>query len=230
MGGAVSTGFEPRYRYRFDGYGTAVVDEISAADGVVVGGASLDGSGALLLDGNDDYVDLPNGIVSELVDATFSTWIEWNGNNCWHRIFSFGNTVQGEDLVGDRASELLATPVNCPSAGAPTGFTALFELSASPGSNAQIVTDVTFGTGVLRNAVLAFDDRAGEMRLYLDGVEAGRAAASYRLSDLVDENNWLGRSQWGQDFNLPGVYSSFEVYDVALSPEEVFRVFSAGPL
>jgi hypothetical protein len=83
---------------------------------------------------------------------------------------------------------------------------------------------------VLRNAVLAFDDRAGEMRLYLDGVEAGRAAASYRLSDLVDENNWLGRSQWGQDFNLPGVYSSFEVYDVALSPEEVFRVFSAGPL
>jgi hypothetical protein len=219
----------PLYRYRFDGVGAVAIDDVSSADGVVVGGALLDGSGALLLDGNDDYVDLPNGIVSALLDATFSAWLVWNGNNCWHRIFSFGNTVEGEDVVGNRESELFATPVNCPSPGAATGFTALFERAATPADNAQVVTAADFGTGELRHAVLVFDGTLAEMVLYLDGVEVGRGASVYQLADVVDENNWLGRSQWEQDFNLSGSFASFEIYDVALTPEEVGSVFAVGP-
>jgi hypothetical protein len=219
----------PLHRYRFDGTGVVAVDETGGADGVIVGGATLDGSGSVVLDGNDDYVDLPNGIVSVLDDATFSAWLTWNGNNCWHRVFSFGSTVQGEDIAGDRETELFVTPVNCPTPGAALGFTALFELaSAAPSESAQLLSGVSFGQGVQRHVVLAFTS-SGQVRLYLDGERVAATTTSLRLSDINDVNNWLGRSQWVQDFNLPGVFVSFEIYDLALSDSEVRALFESGP-
>lgn len=220
---------EPLHRYRFDGTGAVAIDDVSGGDGVIVGGAVLDGEGVLVLDGNDDYVDLPNGLVSSLAEATFSAWLEWNGNNCWHRIFSFGSTLEGEDLVGDRETELLVTPLNCVTPGMLEGYTALFELADNaPGQNAQLLSGVSFGRGVKRHVALGVD-AAGEMRLYLDGARVATTATGLGLSDLRDLNNWLGRSQWQQDFNLPGVYDSFEIYDVALSDEDVLALFESGP-
>src|SRR4051812_38010382 len=51
------------HRYGFEGQGTRVVDSVGSADGSVEGGAVLDGAGHLTLDGKDDYVNLPNGLV-----------------------------------------------------------------------------------------------------------------------------------------------------------------------
>ncbi|HWZ91070.1 MAG TPA: hypothetical protein VNW92_19550 [Polyangiaceae bacterium] len=62
------------HRYSFSGEGTRVVDSVSGADGVLMAGATLDGAGHAALDGLDDYVDLPNGLVSSLHDATLLTW------------------------------------------------------------------------------------------------------------------------------------------------------------
>jgi hypothetical protein len=77
--------------------------------------------------------------------------------------------------------------------------------------------------------VLVFDG-SGELVLYLNGQSVAVTQTPLRLADLDDVNNWLGRSQWAQDFNLPGVFGSFEIYDLALSGSEVRRLFEFGPL
>lgn len=218
--------FLPVHRYRFDGNDDVAVDDVGGADGVVVGGATQDGSGAVVLDGNDDYVDLPNGIVSALGDATFSAWVTWNGNNCWHRIFSFGNTEQGEGIVGDASTELFVTPVNCAFAGQTTGITALFEVQGQ--ASGGIWSEVQFDAE-LHHVALVFEDATPFMTLYLDGEAVGSGPTCCRLSDLVDENNWLGQSQWEQDFRFPGVYETFSIYAQALTPQQVATLFAAGP-
>jgi hypothetical protein len=49
------------------------------------------------------------------------------------------------------------------------------------------------------------------------------------LEAIDDVNNWLGRSQWRQDFNLPGAYNEFRIYDSALSSADVAAIYALGP-
>ena len=67
------------HRYSFDGTGTSVIDSVGGANGNLVGGATLDGSGVLTLPGNrdgqpDQYLNLPNGIISKLDGVTIDCW------------------------------------------------------------------------------------------------------------------------------------------------------------
>ena len=41
-------------------------------------------------------MDLPNGIVSALTDATFEAWYTINTAQAWSRVFDFGSTTGGE--------------------------------------------------------------------------------------------------------------------------------------
>ncbi|HEU4577657.1 MAG TPA: hypothetical protein VFS67_05350, partial [Polyangiaceae bacterium] len=79
------------HRYSFDGSGAAVLDSAGDAHGSVQDG-QLSGTGELALDGDDQFVDLPNGIVSALQSATFEAWVDWAGGSRWQRIFDFGDS------------------------------------------------------------------------------------------------------------------------------------------
>src|SRR5262245_56537530 len=92
-----STRADLQHRYSFnEASGTLAKDSADAADGTLIGGASL-GGGKVTFDGNDGYVDLPNGIISKLTDATFETWVTFSGQGgAWQRVFDFGNNAAGE--------------------------------------------------------------------------------------------------------------------------------------
>src|SRR5438477_9080348 len=77
-----------KHRYSFnEASGTVAKDSVGGADGTLLGGASLSG-GKVTLDGNDGYVDLPNGIISKLTDATFEAWVTFSGEGgAWQRVF-----------------------------------------------------------------------------------------------------------------------------------------------
>jgi hypothetical protein len=68
------------HRYDFSNTGTSVEDLVGTAHGTILGGAALDGSGRLVLDGVDDFVDLPNRILSILTDASLLAWVTWLGS------------------------------------------------------------------------------------------------------------------------------------------------------
>ena len=210
------------HRYSFDGDGTRVRDSIGSAHGSLENGAVLDGAGHASLDGVDDYVNLPNGLLSGLTDATLIAWIVWNGGTCWQRVFDFGSTDAGEDKSGNATSSFFATPLRCPGKGPATSFQTIDNEFAS------IDSDVRFPVLKVSALAVVVDTTRQELRMYAAGEPLGRSKLE-SLALLADENDWLGRSQWVQDKYLQGTYDEFRIYDTALTDADLSALEAAGP-
>lgn len=216
------------HRYDFEGSGTAVRDRVGVAHGAVARGSTLsklDGKGVVLLGGGDvgAYVDLPNGLVSSLKNATFEAWVTWGGGSAWQRIFDFGDSTASvpENNQAGGKTYLFLTPK---SASGVVSFA--FSLSSVPQE-----VDVNGSAALpqsLRQVVGVADDDGDKLLLYVDGAKVGEHAWTAHLSQINDVNVWLGRSQYANDSELNAVYHEFRVYGAALSAAQVAATFQAG--
>jgi len=224
------------HRYSFNGTGTAIVDSVSVdkADGLstfwpvvnpppMPSAAQLDGSGHLDLDGTDDYVNLPDGLISSLPDVTIMAWAAWRGGSAYHRVFDFGTSTNGADMRGQCKSCVL--------------LMATGGIANSNGLRVQVHTVGNEPTEILTNdrldktyqqVALVFESKVA-VRLYLKGKLIGSAATTMATSDIVDNNDWLGLSQYDMDNPLNGGYDEFRIYSRALSACEIETLFEAGP-
>ncbi|MGD8862169.1 MAG: LamG domain-containing protein [Myxococcales bacterium] len=209
-------------RYDFEGEGEVVMDRVGEAHGRALGGTALDGLGGLPLDGIDDYVDMPNGLLSDREQVTIMAWLSWSGGVCWQRVFDFGSTDAGEDLSGNATSSLFLTPASCPE-----GVLAFMTERQS----VQRVLTAPEPLPLERTVqvALAFDGAAGEVALYVDGALQALDTIDHTLDEVQDVNNWLGRSQWVQDHYLQGRYEELRIYDRALAADEVATLYERGP-
>jgi hypothetical protein len=252
---ATDAGAAIKHRYSFT---ADVTDSISGANGSVVDAGAPTatfGSGQLNLTGNvgnpsnniaeDAYVNLPNGIISDLgTTGTFEMWVTVAANQNWAEIFSFGQSRQdtgGEDLssgfgkyvtlipdTGDGANTFRLEAIQFPD-GSP-GF------APFGASNVSSPNNTTLPTGVEHHIVSIFDSTDtsagpnGTMRNYLNGVLVGSVQmyAGFTLGGLPDFNNWLGRSQW-PDPLFDGSYNEFRIYDNALTAAQVAVNGLRGP-
>jgi hypothetical protein len=217
------------HRYTFAGNGTQVLDTIGTAHGEVVN-TTLDGDGNLTLAGgvSDQYVNLPNGLLSSLTNVPLESWVTWNGGNGFQRLFDFGNSTDGEDGQGRGLTQLsLAFYGNSEL------IRLLFDQDPGSGSEGWYQVVVAFVPGGRRHVVTVFDAGGALPRLllYIDGDYAsGRSlGATEALANIVDNNNWLGRAQWTGDPELNGVLHEFRIYDRALTASEIRDSFALGP-
>lgn len=209
-------------RYDFAGTGNSVLDRVGFVNGQLVGGAMLDGQGGVTLDGKDDFVDIPNGVVSRLDSATFMSWLKWDGGNCWQRVFDFGNTDKGENIMGNALTSLFLTASACPN----NNLSATLEV----GDNHQSVSaSAALPSGRNVQVALVIDRAAPSATLYVDGKSVATSTRTLDLHVLTDQNNWLGRSQWIQDGYLKGRYDEFRIYAEALSASEIAAANTRGP-
>ncbi len=209
-------------RYDFEGEGDTVTDLVGEADGRILGGATLDGSGSLQLDGDNDYVDMPNGILSDLESLTITAWLSWGGGACWQRVFDFGSTDEGEDFAGNATTSLFLTPASCPRG----VLTFMTERTADKQS---LLTGSPLPADRQAHVTLVLDGARSEVSLYVDGELQGINTTSHSMQDLRDVNNWLGRSQWIQDRFLRARYDELRIYGAALTPDEVADLHARGP-
>jgi hypothetical protein len=101
-------------QYDFSGIGDVVHDRVGDHHARLLGGTRQSAERPFIhLDGVDDYVDIPRGVVSGLRSATFIVWLMWRGGMCSQRIFHFGIGEQGEDDVGNAATSLSVSPKAC---------------------------------------------------------------------------------------------------------------------
>lgn len=216
------------HRYSFDGSGTTVVDSIGDADGVVMN-TSLQSTGALALAGgtSDQYVDLPNGLLDGLTNATFEVWLTWSGSGSYPRIFDFGtNASGGQGQSGSAGANFVYLSPSQGSGKArlqvKTGSGTVYSASADSSANTPVNTPVHFA------AVL---DGSGEtMRVYMNGTQVGSNGWFANLSELTaNNNNWLGRSQNSSDPELGGSLDEFRIYNIALSSAQITASYNAGP-
>ena len=85
------------HRYSFSesvGAGVAA-DSAGSADwnGTLNGGADFTGTGQLVLDGYNGYVQLPPGIITNMDAVTVETWASFGTISNWAVLFTFGDTT-----------------------------------------------------------------------------------------------------------------------------------------
>ena len=210
------------HRYAFDGTGTVAFDDVGGAHGQIIN-AELTGRGQLDLDrALEEYVDLPNGIISVLQSATFEAWVVWAApepTQFWERIFDFGVSTAGEDLRDQGQSYLFLAPAQ---------FRTAYKNLAS---NGEILIDARdpFPMAELAHVAVVVDEPGQELRLYLNALEQGRVALAQPLATVQDVNNWLGRSQFARDTRFGGSFLEFRVYAAALLATELADSRSLGP-
>ncbi len=217
---------QPIHHYDFEGTGTIVYDRVGEAHGQLLGGATLDGMGGVLLDGEDDYVELPAGLISALPAATFVAWLEWSGGDCWQRIFDFGSLFVDEvEGITYATSSVFLTPSTC----AWAHFDRVQE--AVVAAEFQVDDTVYFSSGdpfpsdTPTFAALVVDPVRG-LEVFVDGAIVGRAAAPLDLAQIEDVNAWLGRSLWSVDAMLFGRYDEFLIFDTALTAGELAALYT----
>ncbi len=226
------------HRYSFNGN---VNDSVGSAHGTLVdpnGVASY--SGGVLSLGNTgsepsnshnpggtpqgSYVDLPNSIISSLgTSATFEAWVVWNGTGgAWQRIFDFGRSDGGEGISDSGGSQkfIMITPKSSSSQ---------MELHYRNGTSTTAITRPTMPANDKAHVAVVWDGQASVVRFYVNGALVGVNATNMALTDLIDVNNWLGRSQYGADPLFAGGYDEFRIYNKALSSFELGQSRLMGP-
>jgi len=222
------------HRYSFNGTGTMVADSVGTAHGTVVR-ASLSGDGSLTLAGgpvsttNDQYVDLPNGMIRSLHDATFEAWVVWNGGGVWQRIFDFGDVAgMPEGVRFTDSTSLHLTPRAISPADGDVMYGAFKRANQDPAVETRAPARQPLPTGVLSQVVLVVDDTHDVMTLYRDGALEGSRPFLDSLSLLNDINNWLGRSQYSNDPPFDGTFYEFRIFNAPLSANAVRTLFLGG--
>ncbi|HEY3391167.1 MAG TPA: LamG domain-containing protein, partial [Lacipirellulaceae bacterium] len=240
-----------------DATGRTIMDSLGGQHGTVIGPATGGGlptatAGALVLPGgpstNSPYVDLPNGIISTLTNATFEGWYTTNTVTSWGRVFDFGSTVGGELTGpgggGDGADYIFysaqqGTNPNLQRAAMRNNDAAFGNVTVGAGTvgGAESAADpnTPYTVGTQRHFAVVYNSTGGtgatpaSISVYIDGVPRATNNTAIQLGNLNDVNNWLGRSNWTADANFGGSYSEFRIYDTALNAQEVFNSFTAGP-
>ncbi|MBB2975521.1 hypothetical protein FHX49_001087 [Microbacterium endophyticum] len=179
----------------------------------VQGAASwLDGEG-LSLDGSDDWVQLPDNLITGLDALSVSIQVKLTpgvGGNSW--LWGFGNSVNGAGdgyvFVQDKPNLL---------AGATIG----------PWWTLQSVQ----GPGPLERGewkTVTYTQGGGIAEIYVDGELVSQSAEVTPEPGQVGggrtTNNAIGKSVWGSDVLLQGAVRDFRVYDRVLAPAEIGRL------
>lgn len=164
---------------------------------------------AIDLDGSNDYVKLPAGVVDS-VDFTITCWVNWDGGGAWQRIFDFGNNT-GEYMFLS-----------------PNGPGDKLRFGIRNNRNEHIVETLILPTGTWVHVAVTLTDQ--NAKLYVDGSWVATNAFTYvNPFDFKPINNYIGKSQFNDPlFN--GRIDDFRVYNYVLSGDQIAEIMTANAL
>jgi hypothetical protein len=220
-----------RYSFSEAPGSTTVKDLVGTADGEIKGtGAAFDGAGQLTLPGGTasaadpvaGYVDLPNRLISPLKDLSIEAWVTWQGSGAWQRIFDFGTSAGGEDIVDGNGNYLFLSPAG----GTNLRFSVRDPVTGT--EPAPLTATRPLATGQEICLTVVYNNTANLARLYSNAVVVAMGPAPVDIRTVDDVNNWLGRSQWN-DAMFQGKYNEFRIWEGVLLPDRVAANYAAGP-
>lgn len=220
--------FALAHRYNFHGTpgSTNLPDLAGNAPGTVVGGGVFTSNALLFLDGANDHVDLPDGILSSLNEVTMEAWVtgfSLNGK-WWPRVFDFGWSDSGASYF------FLAPSVQNDNLSTNTHFIRFaVTTNGIVRESPRLTAKPWMADGFETHLVVTYSPTRNASKLYVNGVLADSGLAPYPLSLINDTNNWLGRSQFPNDAFFQGVFDEFRIYRSVLEASQVAASYALGP-
>jgi hypothetical protein len=168
---------------------------------------------AVNLDGSNDYVSMPTGVVNGLNNFSIATWVRLDTISTWSRIFDIGTGM---------TVNMFLTPQN----GATNAVRFAITTNGN-GSEQQISGSSALPTGTWTHVAVTKSGNTGT--LYVNGSVVGtNNNMTLSPSSLGNTNqNWIGRSQYPDPY-LDGQIDDFRIYNRALSGSEVSTLASGG--
>ncbi|NLY43956.1 MAG: DUF1080 domain-containing protein [Clostridiaceae bacterium] len=203
--------------YKFDETsGTTAMDSSgSGNDGILRGGASWSTGkilGSVKLNGVDGYVEMPNGILSNVEDFTIATWVKVNSQKNFQRIFDFGVDTNKNMFLTPNAAHSNATGL-------------LFAITLESYTNEQrISAGYHLGMGEWKHIAVTISGNTGI--IYENGVQVGKNEnMTLKPSDLGNTlQNYIGRSVYSADPYFDGEVDDFRIYNTALGEAEIRKI------
>ena len=167
----------------------------------------ISGDFALSFDGIDDYIELPDGMVSSLNDFTFICWFNTDVNDPWTRLIDFGSST---------SVNMFLTPsyggTNIPR----------FAIKQSGGGEQQITSSSPLNQGQWYHIAVTIDDNTNTGKMYLDGtLIAENNSMTTRPSSLGNTtNNYFGKSQYNDPY-LDGMMDDISIWGRTLDQNEI---------
>jgi hypothetical protein len=161
---------------------------------------------AVHLNGDGEYISMPNGIVSGLTgDYTVSAWVDPSLNSTWSRVFDFGTGTTDYMFltISDGTNVRFAITTTGPGGEQQINGTSLLPLNAW--SLVTVTVSGTTGT------------------LYVNGTAVGtNPDITITPSELgTTTQDWIGRSEYAADPYLDASLDDFTIYSSALTAAQV---------
>ena len=191
--------------YTFD---TTFADSSGNANDVIVtNGSPTFAAGkfgsALGLNGTNQNVMLPAGMLASVTNFTIAAWVYWNGGAAWQRIFDFGNgTSQYMLLTPDSGSGTLR-----------------FAITTNYSGGEQIVETTPLASNQWVHVAITYNGITAS--LYTNGILATSGAIAITPASFNPALNYLGKSQYPGDPAFSGSIGDFLVANYAMSAAQI---------
>jgi hypothetical protein len=187
------------HRYSFD---TDASDSVGGANGVLQGNAYVT-NGALVLDGTNSSVQLPDNLFTNYNSVSFELW------------FSLGTITRPQTMLYCFGT-------------VPSG-TMFYKLQGQGGYKLQTVTLPSPPVAGVVHLVWTQDSASQTARLYVNGVLAGQNT-NFTSTPSPTTGDYIGGIGSGPDtYDFQGSIYEFRVYQGALTPLEVAVSDALGP-
>jgi hypothetical protein len=214
-GGSIVAGLVAYYPFD-ETSGTTSVDASGNGHTATMLGATFSSGllgNAATMNGTNQYVSLPTGIVSGLTSFSIATWVRLTTSPPYTFPFDFGTGT---------TAYMFLTPNS-------TAGTLRFGITTSGNANEQVINALALATGNWQHVciTLTFGASNSTSVLYVNGGQVGQNAATTLTPNSLGNTtqNWIGRSEFPADPYLNGQIDNFRIYSRALSALEVQQLF-----
>lgn len=163
---------------------------------------------ALLLDGQTDYVDLPDGFSNFGSGLTITLWAQPTAAGSYARFIDWGNGPESDNIMLYRLD---------------TSNTLAFNVYVADAASTAVEAADTLELDAWQFLVVTMDNN-GNVVLYKNGVPVASGTVSVPAV-VTRTDNFIGESNWEADALYEGLMDEIKLYNYPMTGQEIAEIY-----